>query len=145
VGGAIVAFSRFVEKCNARLTAVVLLLGSLLGGACTYVATVATKPLGGNDRPIISETTKARNIAPNVLPPRMSYGAPYVQSRIHPVLIAAAMAQFSLFAMLLFPAKRRHSGAPKFVAEAAKLPKSAGAVNIGSLATSATGCGNAID
>jgi hypothetical protein len=82
------------------------LLGSLLGCAITFAASLATTPGEKRETPNITATTTARNIAPFALPPRMNYGAPFVRSRVHPVLVAAAIAQFSLFGLLFFPASR---------------------------------------
>jgi hypothetical protein len=96
-----------VETCNPRLAAAVLFLGSLLGGVVAYTATLDTSSDDARESPIITATTKARNIVPLAIPPRENYGAPYVRSQVHPVLVAAAIGQISFFALLLFPVARK--------------------------------------
>lgn len=91
-----------MEQKDLRTIAAALLLGSLLG--CAYTASRATSTNDDPSPPLISPTEPARNIAPLAIPPSENYGAPFVQSRIHPVAVAAAMALVSVFALAAFSA-----------------------------------------
>lgn len=91
---------RSVENTQLRSTAAALLLGSVLG--CAYTATQALDDRSETSAPLISPTEPARQIAPLAVPPRENYGAPFVESRIHPVVVAAAILLFSLFGLSAF-------------------------------------------
>ncbi len=103
-------FPGCVENKNLRLFAAAVVLGSLLG--CALTASRATKTGEETTAPIIGSTTKARPIAPAAVPPCENYGGPYVQTRLHPVSVAAAMTLFSVFGLSVFPAASRGKTPP---------------------------------
>lgn len=89
-----------MEYTQLRSIAAALLLGSVLG--CAYTVTQAFDGRRETAAPLISPTEPARRIAPLAVPPRENYGAPFVESRIHPVAVAAAILLFSLFGLSAF-------------------------------------------